>query len=68
MLADPSLMLAYRAGDGYIDISGRALIPPAAGDLRRVAEVAHDSALLLGDPALGGAARSSLRPSLMWPC
>ena len=73
-VGDPSLTIAYRAADGYVDEAGRPVVLPTAGDPRRsatlilddgvlVAALVHDPAVL-ADPALERAAAAAARMAL----
>jgi signal transduction histidine kinase len=73
-VGDPSLAIAYRSGDGYVDDAGRPVELPAAGEKRRaatpileagapVAALMHDPAAL-ADPALKGAAVAAARTAI----
>jgi signal transduction histidine kinase len=73
-VGDPSLAIAYRSGDGYVDEAGRPVELPAAGQTRRaatliveagapVAALVHDPAAL-ADPALRGAAVAAASTAL----
>jgi signal transduction histidine kinase len=73
-VGDPSLAIAYRSGDGYVDESGRPVVLPADGDARRratlivedgapLAALVHDSATF-ADPVLERAAVAAARTAL----
>ena len=73
-VGDPSLAIAYRSGDGYVDEAGRPVELPAAGDPLRaatliledgapVAALMHDIATF-ADPALKRAAVAAARTAL----
>jgi hypothetical protein len=73
-VGDPSLAIAYRAGDGYVDEAGRPVALPADGQARQratlivkdgapVAALVHDTATFV-DPALERAAVAAARTAL----
>ena len=73
-VGDPSLAIAYRSTNGYVDDAGRPVELPADGDARRaatmilengapVAALVHDPATL-ADPALERAAIAAARTAL----
>jgi hypothetical protein len=73
-VGDPSLAIAYRVGDGYVDEAGRPVELPAAGDVLRaatliledgapVAALVHDAGTF-ADPALERAAVAAARTAL----
>jgi signal transduction histidine kinase len=73
-VGDPSLAIAYRFGDGYVDEAGRPVELPAAGEARRgttliledgvpVAALVHERATF-ADPALERAAVAAARTAL----
>jgi hypothetical protein len=73
-VGDPSLVIAYRSDDGYVDEAGRPVELPADADVARhatpivddgteVAALVHDTATL-ADPALARAAVAAARTAL----